>query len=325
MTRFIAKLQRGIKMKIGFVFPGQGSQNIGMGKDIFDSYSEYRNLYNKAKDILNIDIANLTFRSSEEELAQTKNTQISILLMSLGILEILKNNNIHSEYLAGLSLGEYSALIYSSSFNFENGLNIVKKRGELMQENVPSGNWSMSAILGLEDEKVDKLCKEVSKYGFVVPANYNCPGQVVISGEQKAVCLAMEKAKELGCKKAIELKTNGPFHTEKLQIASKKFKKELEKIIIIPPNKKVIKNINAELYTKTDNMVSILSNHIISPVKFSNSIKELINLGVDTFAEIGPGKTLSGFIKKINPSLKILNTYNKENLENTIKFINNTK
>ena len=282
-------------MKLGFVFPGQGSQSVCMGKDIFDSYSEYRDLYKKAEDILGINIATLTFESTDDILSQTQNSQITILLMSLGILEILKNKGIHSDCLAGLSLGEYSALIYSNSFDLVNGLKTVQSRGKLMQENIPDGNWSMCAFLGLEDVKVEKICEEASKYGFVVPANYNCPGQVVISGEQTAVTFAMELAKKYGCKRALELKTKGPFHTKKLQVASDKFKEELKKIDILHPNKTVIKNIDALPYTTKDDMVTVLSNHITSPVRFRNSIVNMVDLGVDTFVEIGPRKNFKWF------------------------------
>ena len=176
----------------------------------------------------------------------------------------------------------------------------------------------MAAIIGLEDKKVEEACMLAKKVGFVVPANYNCPGQVVISGEKKAVIVAMEKAKELGAKKAIELKTSGPFHTEKLEEASKKLKNELDKINIKYPIKKVIKNIDAKEYTKKDNIKEILAKHVISPVKFSSSIENMISQGVDTFIEIGPGKVLSGFIKKINRDVTILNIQDVQSLENVI-------
>ena len=184
---------------------------------------------------------------------------------------------------------------------------------------MPSGNWAMAAIIGLEDEKVEKACTLAKEAGFVVPANYNCPGQVAISGEKEAVYCAMEEAKKLGAKRAIELKTSGPFHTEKLRIASEKLKEELEKITINNPNKKVIKNIDAKEYNKNDNIKEILAKHVISPVRFSDSIKNMINQGVDTFIEIGPGKVLSGFIKKINKEVTILNIQDTETLKNVIE------
>ncbi len=192
-------------MKTAFLFPGQGSQYVGMGKDLYEKYEEVKKVYDDVQKILNIDIKKLSFEGPEEELNQTKNTQISILTMSLAILEVLKANGINADILAGLSLGEYSALIYSNVFSFEDGIKIVKKRGELMQENVPKGNWKMAAIIGLEDEKVEEICKKVNS-GFVVPANYNCPGQVAISGEAEAVLEAMQIAKDTRSKKSVRTK-----------------------------------------------------------------------------------------------------------------------
>ena len=242
-------------MKLGFVFPGQGAQYAGMGKDLYDKYDIVKETYKKASDILNMDIAKLTFESNEEELNQTKNTQIAILVMSLAIEKLLKENGIDADISAGLSLGEYSALVHSDFISFEDAVKIVRKRGEFMQNYVPEGTWSMAAIIGLDDELVEKACAEV-KNGFVVPANYNCIGQVAISGEKDAVLEAMENAKNLGAKRAIELKTSGPFHTKKLVTASSKLKEELEKIDIkVNSNKKVIKNMDAKEYTSNDRYI----------------------------------------------------------------------
>ena len=171
-------------MSIAFLFPGQGAQAPGMGKDLYDKYDEIKKLYEDVKNITGIDVAKLTFESSEEELSQTKNTQIAILVMSLGILKILEKNGIKADTAAGLSLGEYTALIYGKAFSFEDGIKAVKKRGELMQEYVPEGKWLMAAILGLDDDKVEEVCKSVTS-GFVTPANYNCVGQIVVSGDEK--------------------------------------------------------------------------------------------------------------------------------------------
>lgn len=181
----------------------------------------------------------------------------------------------------------------------------------------------MAAIIGLENEKVEEACIFAKKVGFVVPANYNCPGQVAISGEKEAVIVAMEKAKELGAKRAIELKTSGPFHTEKLKIASQKLKEELDKIEINTPKKKVIKNIDAKEYKEGDNIREILADHVISPVRFADSVKNMIEQGVDTFIEIGPGKVLSGFIKKINKDVRILNIQDVQSLKNVIEIKKN--
>lgn len=302
-------------MKLGFVFPGQGSQFVGMGKDYYEKYECVRNVYDKASQILGFDIAKLSFEGPEEELNQTKNTQLAILVMSLAISELLKQNNIEANISAGLSLGEYSALIYSNIISFEDGIKIVQKRGTYMQEYLPQGNWSMAAILGLDDNTIEEVCKKVTS-GFVVPANYNCQGQVAISGEKQAVEEAMDLLKQAGAKRAIELKTSGPFHTEKLREASKKLYEALQEIQINKiSDKKVIKNIDAIEYTDADNIKQILANHVINPVKFKESIENMISQGVDTIIEIGPGKVLSGFVKKTNKEIKIYNTNNIEAFE----------
>lgn len=302
-------------MKLGFVFPGQGSQFVGMGKDYYEKYECVREVYNKANQILGFDIAKLSFEGPEGDLNQTKNTQMAILVMSLAIVELLKQNNIQANISAGLSLGEYSALIYSNIINFEDGIKIVQKRGTYMQEYLPEGNWSMAAILGLDDKIIEDVCKQVTK-GFVVPANYNCQGQVAISGEKEAVLQAMELLKEAGAKRTIELKTSGPFHTSKLQEASDKLYDALQEIQINKiADKKVIKNIDATEYTDNDDIKRILANHVINPVKFKKSIENMIDQGVDTIIEIGPGKVLSGFVKKTNKDIQVFNTNNIEAFE----------
>ena len=309
-------------MKLGFVFPGQGAQTVGMGKDLYESFEEVRKIYDKSKEVTGIDVAKLTFESTEEELSQTKNTQIAILTMSLGILEVLNKNGIDASYSAGLSLGEYAALIYSNIISLEDGLRIIQKRGEYMQSLVPEGSWAMAAVIGLPDEEVERICKEEIKSGFIVPANYNCPGQVAVSGDKVAITELLEKGKELGARKVVELKTSGPFHTEKLKAASDKLREELDKIEINKDfTKKVFKNLDAKEYTKEDDIKNILAKHVMSPVRFSKSIENMINQGVDTFIEIGPGKVLSGFIRKINKEVKVLNIQDKESLENTLKIL----
>ena len=284
-------------MKIAFLFPGQGTQNIGMGKDIYDKYEVAKNVYDKVQKITNIDIAKISFEGPVEVLNETKNTQLAILTNSLAILEVLKENNVEAEVSAGLSLGEYTALIYSNYLSFEEGIKIVQKRGEYMQNLLPEGDWQMAAVLGLKDEEVEEVCKKV-KTGFVVPANYNFEGQVVISGEKEAVLEAGELAKEMGARGVIPLNTAGPFHTEKLKEASNALRKDLENISINKSNKKVFKNIDGEPYRDTDNIREILAKHIISPVRFSKTIQNMLNEGIDTFVEIGPRKNSIRFCKE---------------------------
>lgn len=312
-------------MKIGYLFPGQGAQSIGMGKDIYEKYDVAKEVYKKVQELTGIDVAKITFENGEL-LNQTQYTQICILTMSLAILEILKQNGIKAEVASGLSLGEYTALINSGALNFEDGIQLVKKRGEYMQKLVPEGEWLMAAVLGMEEEKVIQVCKlanEKSTENFVVPVNFNCPGQIVISGNRAGVETAETIAKEQGTRKVRELKTSGPFHTEKLKEASEALKKDLEKVEFHQFNNTVIKNIDGTEYKETDDIRDILAKHIISPVKFTEVLQKMLDIGVDTFIEVGPGKTLSGFIKKMptEKEIKILNINNCETLENALKEV----
>lgn len=315
-------------MKIGYIFPGQGTQVIGMGKDLYEKYNEVKNIYKRVDEALGESVENITYNISQEELNETQNTQIAIYTMSMAILEILNKKGIKPDALAGLSLGEYSALTCGNAISIEEGAKIVRKRGTFMQELAPKGNWSMAAIIGLEDEKVEEACSKVED-GFVRAVNYNCPGQVVVSGEKDSILKAMEIAKEMGARKAIELKTSGPFHTEKLKEASNALRKELEKVEFNKIEIPVIKNINGESYDDKDNMVDILAKHVMSPVKFRKSIETMLSLGIDTFVEIGPGKTLSGFVKKVckekDVEVNIFNIENVETLEKYIEYIENNK
>lgn len=313
-------------MKIGFLFPGQGSQSVGMGKDLYEKYEEVKFIYEKVKEITGIDVAKISFEGEEELLNQTKNTQICILTMSLAILEILKKSGIKADVASGLSLGEYSALIYSKAIKFEEGIKVVQKRGEYMQNLVPDGEWLMVAILGMNESQVEEVCSKVKK-GFVVPVNFNCTGQIVISGDKQGVEEAEQIAKELGAKKVRVLKTSGPFHTEKLVKASKALREELENVSINEFEIEVIKNLDGKAYTNKDDIKNILAKHIVSPVRFGQGLQTMLEKGVDTFIEIGPGKTLSGFAKRMeteNP-LNILNINSVETLENTINFFKGEK
>ena len=310
-------------MKIGFLFPGQGAQSIGMGKDLYENYQEVRDIYENVHKITGVDIKKITFDGTEQELSKTQNTQIAVLTMSLAILKLLEKKGINAEISAGLSLGEYTALIYSKCISFEDGVELVKKRGEYMQNLLPEGDWAMAAILGLEDEKVEEVCKKVVD-GFVVPVNYNTQGQVVISGEKVAVEQAEIIAKEMGAKKVRILKTSGPFHTKKLIEASNALRKDLEKININKFKTKVVKNIDGDIYKDEENIKDILAEHMISPVKFSKCLETMLKMGIDTIVEIGPGKTLSGFVKrmKTEKEIKIYNICDVKSLENTLKEIN---
>lgn len=311
-------------MKLGYIFPGQGTQVVGMGKDIYEKYEEARNIYKLIDNALGEKVEDITYKISQDELNQTKNTQIAIYSMSLSILEILKKEGIEPIALAGLSLGEYTALTCANAISIEDGAKIVRTRGRLMQDLAPKGDWSMAAIIGMEDNLVEEACLKVEK-GFVKAVNYNCPGQVVVSGEKEAVLRAMEIAKEMGARKAIELKTSGPFHTEKLKEASDELRKALKEVPFNKCKIQVIKNLDGTPYNDNDDMVDILANHVINPVKFRKSIETMLDMGVDTFIEIGPGKTLSGFVKKVckekNVEANVYNIENVDTLENTLQSI----
>ena len=311
-------------MKIGYIFPGQGTQVVGMGKDIYENYEEARKVYSIIDNALGEKVEDITYNMSQEELNQTKNTQIAIYSMSLSILEILKKEGIEPIALAGLSLGEYTALTCANAISIEDGAKIVRTRGRLMQDLAPKGDWSMAAIIGMEDNLVEEVCLKVEK-GFVKAVNYNCPGQVVVSGEKEAVLRAMEIAKEMGARKAIELKTSGPFHTEKLKEASDELRKALKEVSFNKCKVQVIKNLDGTPYNDNDDMVDILAKHVINPVKFRKSIETMLDMGIDTFVEIGPGKTLSGFVKKVckekNVEANVYNIENVDTLENTLQSI----
>lgn len=312
-------------MKIGFLFPGQGSQSVGMGKDIYEQYEVAKSVYDKVQEITGIDIAKISFEGPEEVLNETKYTQLAILTESLAILEILKQNNIVVDISAGLSLGEYTALINSKALSFEEGVKLVQKRGEYMQNLLPDGDWQMAAIMGLTDEQVEEVCKKV-KSGFVVPANYNCIGQIAISGEKEAILEAETVAKEMGAKKVRVLKTAGPFHTEMLKDSSDALRNELQNVTINEFETKVVKNLDGEFYKESDAVKDILAKHIVNPVRFSKTLQTMIDNGIDTFVEIGPGRTLSGFVKRTptDKEVKILNINSVESLQDTINSLANS-
>ena len=283
-------------MKRAFLFPGQGAQVIGMGKDIYEKYEEARKVFDEASNISGIDVKKLCFEGPEDELNKTENTQLAIMVTSLAILEVLKSKGIEAEIACGLSLGEYTALVYAGIISFEDGIKLIKKRGYYMGNLIPASEYEMAAVIGLDVSKIEEICKELKENGkFVVPANYNCSTQTVVSGEKIVVEEAIEKLKSAGAKRVIPLKTSGPFHTEKLIEASKVFEKELENVRfnLDKENIKVIKNIDGTYYNKNDNIKEILVKHIISPVRFDKAIKLMSDENIDEYIEIGPRKNFN--------------------------------
>ena len=304
-------------MKRAFLFPGQGAQIVGMGKDIYEKYDEAKKIYDEASKISGIDVRKLCFEGPEEDLNKTENTQIAILTTSLAILEVLKTKGIEADIATGLSLGEYGALIYAGIISFEDGIQLIQKRGYYMGNLLPDEKFSMAAVIGLDSQKIEEICKEIEQTGkFIVVANYNCSVQTVVSGEEEAINEAMEKLKEAGAKRVLKLNTSGPFHTRKLEKAKEAYAKELEKVDFQIKNKvKVIKNIDGTYYEENDNIKEILANHIISPVRFDKAIKLMEQEHVEEYVEIGPGRTLTGFVKKENKEANTFNINTVESLE----------
>ena len=292
------------KEKRAFLFPGQGAQYVGMGKEIYNKYEEAKKIYDKAEKISEMPIRKICFEGPEEDLNKTENTQMAIFITSLAMLEILKNKNIEAKIAAGLSLGEYTALVYAGILDIENGIKLIKKRGYYMANLLPKEQYSMAAIIGIESKKIEEKCKEIAvKTGlFIVPANYNYANQTVISGNDQAIDQAMTELKEIGAKRTIKLKTSGPFHTKKLEKAKEAYEKELEKVKFNMENEegkiKFIKNIYCKIYKKKKNKIKILASHIINPVRFDKAIELMKSEGIEQYLEIGPGKALTGFIKK---------------------------
>lgn len=306
-------------MKIGFIFSGQGSQYIGMGEEIERNFKEAGEIFDIASEELNMDIRTLCFKGPEEEINRTENTQPAILTVSAALTAVVKKYGIMPEVAAGLSLGEYSALLCSSAIDFSQAVKLVKKRGRFMQEAVPQGIGTMAAILGLKDSAVQEVCREASSYGIVEPSNYNCPGQIVIGGEIPAVEKAMEMAKEKGALKTVMLSVSAPFHTSMLKPASDKLEKEIEKIQFGELDIPVIANISGD-YIKHQNIKQNLVKQVMSPVLWEKTIRKMIDDEVDTFIEIGPGKVLSGFVKKIDRKKKVLNIEDMKSLEKVLEY-----
>lgn len=309
-------------MKIAFIFSGQGAQYVGMGKELYDTYPVCKNVFDRANEVLGFDIKNLIFNGEKEELNITENTQPAILTTSIAILSILKEKGIIADITAGLSLGEYSALVASEAIDFDTALKLVKKRGHIMQEAVPLGIGAMAAVIGLGEDKIKLILNSISDAGTVEIANYNTPNQIVIGGEKDAVNLAQVKLTEAGARKVIPLKVSGPFHTSMLNNASKELGEYLKDIKFNEPKLKVITNVTGDFITDKNEINSLLEKQVKSSVKWSKTIEKMLEEGIDTFIEIGPSKTLSSFVKEISRNKKAnVNIFNVEDLKSLDKTL----
>lgn len=308
-------------LKIACIFPGQGAQYMGMGKEIAENYKTAMDIFERASEKLGIDMKNLCFQGDEEELKKTENTQPSILTTSIAILEVLKLKGVKPHVTAGLSLGEYSALVASNAINFEDAVEIVKKRGKFMQEAVPQGEGTMAAVMGLNKNEVIECLKMAAGYGIVEAANFNCPGQVVIAGQIKAVEKASNILKSKGAKKVVVLPVSAPFHSSMLKGAGEKLSEELEKVEFSDMEIPVVSNVHAQIIKDKYEIKKLLIDQVSSSVLWEDSVRNMIDLGVDTFIEVGPGKSLTSFVKKIDKNVCVYNVENIETLDKTIESI----
>ncbi|HIW48063.1 MAG TPA: ACP S-malonyltransferase [Firmicutes bacterium] len=308
-------------MKTAFLFSGQGAQYVGMGQELAQNHPSVQAVFDAADAALGFSISDVCWKE-EAKLNETEFTQPALLTVSTAILTLLTEAGIHPDYLAGLSLGEYTALTAAGAIGFEDAVRLVQKRGRFMTEAVPAGQGAMYAILGLERDAVQKVCNELTlSMGYVAPANYNAPGQIVIAGLAAPTAEAAKQLKEAGAKMVVPLKVSGPFHTGLLKPAAEKLEEELEKITFGPLSVPVVSNFTALPYPDSQSIRPTLIQQVMSPVRFEDSLRYLADQGVDTFIEIGPGKTLSGFVKRTVKGARILHVEDEASLTKTLSSL----
>ena len=308
-------------MKIAFLFPGQGSQYVGMAKEFIENFEESRAVFGTASSALGYDLAELCMHGPVEKLNLTENTQPAILAASIAILKPLEQRGLFAGAAAGHSLGEYTAITAAGGLALKDSIALVQKRGRYMQEAVPAGTGLMAAILGMEREAVEKTCHEAAKNGIVAPANYNSPGQIVIAGEKKAVEKAMELAKAAGAKKVIPLAVSVPSHCAMMKQAGERLAQELEKTTINDLRIPIVNNAEAKFLQKASELRPSLIQQISSPLYWEDSIRTMTADGFDTFIEIGPGKVLSGLVKRIAREAKVLNVEDMKSMDECLRAL----
>lgn len=305
--------------KIAFVFPGQGAQAVGMGRDVYEAVPNSRAVFQKGDEVLGFPLSQLIFEGPDNELKQTVNTQPSLLTASVAYLEALNEKGLTADYVAGHSLGEYSALVAAGVLSYEDAVRLVRLRGQFMEEAVPGGQGAMAAVLGAEREALGELCKKISEEsGIVELANVNCPGQIVVSGSQAGINAVVERVKEAGGKRAIPLEVSGPFHSSMMKAAAERLADELNNVTFNAPTVPVVVNVTAAPVTDPEEIRQLLVRQVYSPVLWQDSIEWLVANGVDTFFEIGSGSVLAGLIRKIDKTVKVININSLESVQTVL-------
>ncbi|MCR6087742.1 ACP S-malonyltransferase [Staphylococcus aureus] len=299
--------------KTAIIFPGQGAQKVGMAQDLYNNNDQATEILTSAANTLDFDILETMFTDEDGKLGETENTQPALLTHSSALLAALKNLN--PDFTMGHSLGEYSSLVAADVLSFEDAVKIVRKRGQLMAQAFPTGVGSMAAVLGLDFDKVDEICKSLSSDKIIEPANINCPGQIVVSGQKALIDELVEKGKSLGAKRVMPLAVSGPFHSSLMKVIEEDFSSYINQFEWHDAKFPVVQNVNAQGETDKEVIKSNMVKQLYSPVQFINSTEWLIDQGVDHFIEIGPGKVLSGLIKKINRDVKLTSIQTLEDVK----------
>lgn len=305
--------------RIAFMFPGQGSQAVGMGKEFYDTYPQVKELFDQANDNLNKDIKEIMFSGPDDVLTETENAQPALLLTSIAIQQVLSAEGVQPVMTVGHSLGEYSALVAAGALSLNDALPLVATRGKLMEQAFPKGQGTMAAVLGLDESAVQKVVSEISEE-IVDLANINCPGQIVISGSVQGVELASERLKEEGAKRVLPLNVSGPFHSRLMKTANEEFASYLDQVEIKDTTIPVYANVSASPVTDKDEMKNLLVKQLYSPVRFEASIRHMLEQDVDAFVEVGNGKVLSGLLRKIDRSTKTFAVQDVKSLQDFISW-----